>query len=41
MVIKVTAEGDEYQFFGVNDIVIDKSNSSRVIDLETYVTTII
>ncbi len=37
MVIKVTAEGDDIQFFGVNDIVIDKSNSSRVIDLETYV----
>ncbi len=34
MVIKVTAEGDDIQFFGVNDIVIDKSNSSRVIDLE-------
>ena len=37
MVVKVTAEGHDVQFFGVNDIVIDKSNSSRVLDLETFV----
>jgi NAD+ kinase len=37
MVVKVTAEGHDVQMFGVNDIVIDKSNSSRVIDMDTYV----
>ena len=37
MVVKVTAEGEDMQFFGVNDVVIDKSNSSRVIEMETYV----
>jgi len=37
MVLKVTAEGQDVQMFGVNDIVIDKSNSSRVIDMDTYV----
>jgi NAD+ kinase len=37
MVIKMTAEGQDAQFFGVNDIVLDKGNSSRVIDMETYV----
>ena len=37
MVVKVTAEEHDVQFFGVNDIVIDKSNSSRVIDMETFV----
>ena len=36
-VIRVTAEGHDIQMFGVNDVVIDKSNSSRVIDMETYV----
>ena len=37
MVVRVTAEGHDVQMFGVNDIVIDKSNSSRVIDMDTYV----
>ena len=37
MVIKMTAEDQNVQFFGVNDIVLDKGNSSRVIDMETYV----
>ncbi len=37
MVVKVTAEGHDVQMFGVNDVVIDKSNSSRVIDMDTYV----
>ena len=37
MVVKVTAEGHDVQMFGVNDIVIDKSNSSRAIDMDTYV----
>ncbi|HTX18645.1 MAG TPA: NAD(+)/NADH kinase [Bacteroidota bacterium] len=37
MVIKVTAEDQEIGFFGVNDIVLDKGISSRVIDIETYV----
>lgn len=37
MVVRVTAEGHDIQMFGVNDIVIDKSNSSRVIDMDTYV----
>ena len=37
MVIKMTAEDQDVQFFGVNDIVLDKGNSSRVIDMETYV----
>ena len=37
MVIKMTAEDQNVQFFGVNDIVVDKGNSSRVIDMETYV----
>jgi NAD+ kinase len=36
-VVRVTAEGHDIQMFGVNDIVIDKSNSSRVIDMDTYV----
>jgi len=37
MVVRVTADGHDVQMFGVNDIVIDKSNSSRVIDMNTYV----
>ncbi len=37
MVVRLTAEGHDMQMFGVNDIVIDKSNSSRVIDMDTYV----
>lgn len=37
MVVRVTAEGHDVQMFGVNDVVIDKSNSSRVIDMDTYV----
>ncbi len=36
-VVRVTAEGHDVQMFGVNDVVIDKSNSSRVIDVDTYV----
>ncbi len=37
MVVKVTAEDQDVQLYGVNDIVIDKSSSSRVIDVETHV----
>lgn len=32
-----TKSGRQKRFFGLNDIVIDKSGSSRVIDLHTYV----
>jgi len=32
-----TKSGRQKQFFGLNDIVIDKSGSSRVIDLQTFV----
>lgn len=37
VVLRVTAEEQEMQMFGVNDVVVDKSVSSRVIDMETYV----
>jgi NAD+ kinase len=38
MVVKLTAEGEEDDpLFGLNDIVIDKSGSSRVLYVEAYV----
>jgi NAD+ kinase len=37
MVVKATIEGVEQQLFGLNDIVVDKSGSSRVINVEVHV----
>ena len=37
MVAKATIEGVDEQLFGLNDIVVDKSGSSRVINVETHV----
>jgi NAD+ kinase len=37
MVVKLTADDEEEPLFGLNDIVIDKSGSSRVLSVETHV----
>ncbi|MCX6136067.1 MAG: NAD(+)/NADH kinase [Ignavibacteriales bacterium] len=37
MVVKLTAEDEEEPLFGLNDIVIDKSGSSRVLSVEAHV----